>query len=145
MSVCFTFALWNSCEREYKRTLRFGITSRKKRGLSEPTQQPLFSGLHLLPYGRLHLLIFQELHHVYLLTCLWIINLRAGGVALWPPAAIDDMLGAASNGWGVGAVGCAAALGVALEALLPAAQGCRQGRAFDLNIYPGAAETQDTE
>lgn len=146
MSACFTFALWNSCEREYKRTLRFGITSRKKRGLSEPTQQPLISsGLHLLPYGRLHLLIFQELHHVYLLTCLWIINLRAGGVALWPPAAIDDMLGAASNGWGVGAVGCAAALGVALEALLPAAQGCRQGRASDLNIYPGAAETQDTE
>lgn len=95
------------------------------------------SGLHLLLHGHPHPLIFcvlQELHYVYLLTCLYIINLWAGGIALRPQAAIDDMLGAASNGWGVGAVG------VALEALVPAVQGCGQGCAFDLNIYPGAAE-----
>lgn len=105
--------------------------------VSRPTQQPLCA-LHLLLYDRLHHLILhvlQELHHCYLLTCLWIINLWAGGVALWPQAAIDYMLGAASGGWGVGAD-----VGVALEALVPAVQGRGQGCASDLNVYPGAAE-----
>lgn len=96
------------------------------RGLSQLTQQPLFiSALHLLLNDHLHHLVvylLQELHYVYLLTCLWIINLRAGGIALWPKAAIDDMLGATSDGRGVGAVGVAAGVGVALEALFPAAQ-----------------------
>lgn len=42
----------------------------------------------------------------------------------------------------LGAAGAPVAVdvGVALQVLVPAVQGCRQGRAFDLDVYPGAAE-----
>lgn len=62
-----------------------------------------------------------------------VINLWAGGIALWPQATVNYMLGAAG-------APVAIVVGVALQVLVPAVQGCRQGRAFDLDVYPGAAE-----
>lgn len=76
--------------------------------------------------------MLQELRYADLLTTLLVINLWAGGIALWPQATVDYMLGAAGAP--------VAAVGVALQVLVPAVQGCRQGRAFDLDVYPGAAE-----
>lgn len=99
--------------------------------LSRLIQQPLLiSDLHLLLHGRLHHLNFhvlQELHHVYSLGRS-IINLWAGGIALWKRADTYDTLEATSDGRGV--------VGVALEALVPSVQRC----ALDPSIYPGAAE-----
>lgn len=107
------------------------------------TLQPaLISGHDPQEVGHLHHFIFhvlQEMHCANFLTSHLVKNLRAGGIALWPQATIDYMLGADGDGRGVGAL-VATDAGVALQALFPAVQGCRQGCAFDPNICPGAAE-----
>lgn len=65
----------------------------------------------------------------------------AVGVALWPQAAANGVLGAPGDGRGVAAVVVAADAPVALQALVPAVQGRGQGRASDPNVCPGAAQT----
>lgn len=100
-------------------------------------QQPFFvSGQHLPLHGDLHHIIFhvlQDLRYADLLTTLLVINLWACGIALWPQATVDYMLGAAG-------APVAVDVGVTLQVLVPAVQGCRQGSAFDLDVYPGAAD-----
>lgn len=74
--------------------------------------------------------VLQEMHYANLLICYLVKKLRAGGIALWPQATLDYMLMLGPAGGG----------GVALQALFPAVQGCRQGCAFYPNVCPGAAE-----
>ena len=70
----------------------------------------------------------EELNDVHLLSCELVSDCGAGGVAVWPRAAVDQMYGAAF-GWRL-------VVPVVVEAAVPAVQSSWQGGAFNLHINP---------
>lgn len=80
----------------------------------------------------------EELDHVHLLARELVPDGGAGGVAVWPGAAVNQMDGAAL---GRGLVVPA----VVLETAVPAVQGSGKGGAFDLNVDPVTVTDQPQE
>ncbi len=86
--------------------------------------------------------MLEELDHAHFLSCQLVADGRAGGVAVGPRAAVDQMQRAAPHGRGlvllviVGAVDV-----VVVEASVPAVEGPGQGGAFHLNVHPVTAGT----
>lgn len=70
----------------------------------------------------------EELNDVHLLPCELVSDGGAGGVAVWPRAAVNQMYRAAF-GWSL-------VVPVVVEAAVPAMQRTGQGSAFDLHVNP---------
>ena len=70
----------------------------------------------------------EELNDVHLLSCELVSDGGAGGVAVRPRAAVDQVHGAA--------FGRSFVVPVVVEAAVPAVQGSGQGGAFDLDVDP---------
>lgn len=70
----------------------------------------------------------EELNDVHLLSCELVSDGGAGGVAVRPRAAVDQMDGAA--------FGRSFVVPVVIEAAVPAVQSSGQGGAFNLNVNP---------
>lgn len=75
----------------------------------------------------------EELDDIHLLACELVPDGGAGGVAVRPRAAVDQMEGAAFGGGLV--------VPVVVEAAVPAVQRSGQGRSFNLHVDP-VTETQ---
>lgn len=73
----------------------------------------------------------EELNDVHLLACELVPDGGAGGVAVRPGAAVDQMDGAAFGGGLV--------VPVVVEAAVPAVQGSGQGGSFNLHVDPVTA------
>lgn len=70
----------------------------------------------------------EELNDVHLLPCELVPDGGAGGVAVWPRAAVNQMDGAAF-GWSL-------VVPVVVEAAVPAVQCSGQGGSFNLHVDP---------
>lgn len=89
------------------------------------------AGVHALLLS--HLLhieahVHEELNDIHLLSCELVSDGWAGGVAVWPRAAVNQMHRAAFGGSFV--------VPVVMETAVPAVQSSGQGGAFDLHIDP---------
>lgn len=73
----------------------------------------------------------EELNDVHLLSCELVSDGRAGGVAVWPWAAVDQMNWTAFR-WGF-------VVPVVVEAPVPAVQRSGQRGAFNLHVNPVTA------